>query len=101
MDVLKLCAQAGLVKLGRIALDGSKVKANASRHKAMSYDYMLKEEQRLRKEIKSLLAQRSGVAAAGVPHLQSVRHVRSNFVLVLRRYSMMPGPLPRRYHDEN
>ena len=31
----------------------------------------------------------------------SVSHVRSNFVLVLRRYSMMPGPLPRRYHDEN
>jgi hypothetical protein len=57
VDALKLCAQAGLVKVGRIALDGSKVKANASRHKAMSYDYMLKEEQRLKKEIKSLLAQ--------------------------------------------
>jgi transposase len=57
VDVLKLCAQAGLVKIGRIALDGSKVKANASRHKAMSYEYMLKEEQRLKKEIKSLLAQ--------------------------------------------
>jgi transposase len=57
VDVLKLCAQAGLVKVGRIALDGSKVKANASRHKAMSYDYMLKEEQRLKTEIKSLLAQ--------------------------------------------
>ena len=55
--MLKLCAKAGLVKVGRIALDGSKVKANASRHKAMSYDYMLKEEQRLRKEIKALLAQ--------------------------------------------
>jgi transposase len=57
VDVLKLCAKAGLVKVGRIALDGSKVKANASRHKAMSYDYMLKEEQRLKKEIKALLAQ--------------------------------------------
>jgi transposase len=57
VDVLKLCAQAGLVKVGRIALDGSKVKANASRHKAMSYDYMLKEEQRLKQEIKALLAQ--------------------------------------------
>ena len=56
VDVLKLCAKAGLVRVGRIALDGSKVKANASRHKAMSYDYMLKEEQRLRKEIKALLA---------------------------------------------
>jgi transposase len=57
VGVLKLCARAGLVKVGRIALDGSKVKANASRHKAMSYDYMLKEEQRLKKEIESLLAQ--------------------------------------------
>jgi transposase len=57
VEVLKLCAKAGLVKVGRIALDGSKVKANASRHKAMSYDYMLKEEQRLQGEIKGLLAQ--------------------------------------------
>jgi transposase len=57
VDVLKLCAKAGLVKVGRIALDGSKVKANASRHKAMSYDYMLKEEQRLKQEIQALLTQ--------------------------------------------
>jgi transposase len=57
VDVLKLCAEAGLAKVGRIALDGSKVKANASRHKAMSYDYMLKEEQRLKQEIKALLAE--------------------------------------------
>lgn len=56
VDVLKLCARAGLVKVGRIALDGSKVKANASRHKAMSYDYLLKEEERLRQEISALLA---------------------------------------------
>jgi hypothetical protein len=57
VEVLKLCAKAGLVKVGRIALDGSKVKANASRHKAMSYDYMLKEEQRLKQEIQALLAE--------------------------------------------
>jgi transposase len=57
VEVLKLCAKAGLVKVGRIALDGSKIKANASRHKAMSYDYLLKEEQRLKGEIKGLLAQ--------------------------------------------
>ncbi len=57
VDVLKLCARAGLVKVGRLALDGSKVKANASRHKAMSYDYMLQEEQRLKQEITALLTQ--------------------------------------------
>src|SRR5262249_52122210 len=57
VEVLKLCAKAGLVKVGRIALDGSKVKANASRHKAMSYEYMLKEEQRLAQEVTGLLGQ--------------------------------------------
>jgi transposase len=57
VEVLKLCAKAGLAKVGRLALDGSKVKANASRHKAMSYDYVLKEEKRLKKEVKALLAQ--------------------------------------------
>ena len=40
VEVLKLCALAGLAKVGTIALDGTKVKANASRHKAMSYDRM-------------------------------------------------------------
>jgi transposase len=57
VEVLKLCAEAGLAKVGRLALDGSKVKANASRHKAMSYDYMLQEEQRLKQAVKARLAQ--------------------------------------------
>lgn len=56
VQVLKLCAEAGLVKVGMVSLDGSKVKANASRHKAMSYDYMQKEEARLQKEIAELLS---------------------------------------------
>src|SRR5882724_10209521 len=55
VQVLQLCAQAGLVKVGLVSLDGTKVKANASRHKAMSYDYMQKEEERLRQEIAELL----------------------------------------------
>jgi transposase len=57
VDVLKLCALAGLVKVGTIALDGTKVKANASRHKAMSYDRMEEEEQRLKGEIAGMLAE--------------------------------------------
>src|SRR5271169_5834634 len=56
VEVLKLCALAGLVKVGTIALDGTKVKANASRHKAMSYDRMKAEEIRLKEEIAKLLA---------------------------------------------
>ena len=40
MQVLQLCQQAGIVKLGHVALDGTKVQANASKHKAMSYERM-------------------------------------------------------------
>ena len=50
-QVLKLCQKAGLVKLGHVALDGTKVKANASKHKAMSYGRMLKAEAELQVEI--------------------------------------------------
>jgi transposase len=57
VEVLKLCALAGLAKVGTIALDGTKVKANASRHKAMSYDRMKTEEERLQKEIADILAE--------------------------------------------
>jgi transposase len=56
VEILKLCALAGLAKVGTIALDGTKVKANASRHKAMSYDRMKTEEARLKEEIAKLLA---------------------------------------------
>jgi hypothetical protein len=48
VQVLKLCVKAGLVKLGHVALDGTKLKANASKHKAISYERMQKEEQKLR-----------------------------------------------------
>jgi transposase len=56
VEVLKLCALAGLAELGTIALDGTKIKANASRHKAMSYERMKAEETRLKAEIAKLLA---------------------------------------------
>jgi transposase len=61
VEVLKLCALAGLAKVGTIALDGTKVKANASRHKAMSYDRMKSEETRLKAEIAKLLADAQAV----------------------------------------
>jgi transposase len=57
IEVLKLCALAGLAKVGTVSLDGTKVKANASRHKAMSYDRMQEEEQRLEEEIRAMLAE--------------------------------------------
>ena len=57
VEVLKLCALAGLAKVGTIALDDTKLKANASRHKAMSYDRMKTEEARLKDEIAKVLAE--------------------------------------------
>jgi transposase len=55
VQVLRLAQAAGLVRLGTIAVDGTKVQGNASRHKAMSYGYMTKEVGRLRAEIDALL----------------------------------------------
>jgi transposase len=55
VQVLRLCQKAGLVSLGHVALDGSKVKANASKHKAMSHERLLKTEAQLEKEIRELL----------------------------------------------
>lgn len=51
VQVLKLVEKAGLVKLGHVALDGTKIKANASRHKAMSYERMKKREAELKAEV--------------------------------------------------
>jgi len=56
VEILRLCQKAGLVKLGSVALDGTKVKANASKHKAMSYERMKKDDQRLREKVSELLA---------------------------------------------
>src|ERR1700678_4418810 len=50
-QVLKLCEQAGFVKLGHVALDGTKIKANASKHKAMSYERMEKRAAELEVEV--------------------------------------------------
>ena len=55
VQVLRICQQAGLVKLGHVALDGTKMKANASKHKAMSYERMKKQEAELTKKVEDLL----------------------------------------------
>ncbi len=55
IQVLALCQRAGLVKLGHVALDGTKVKANASKHKAMSYGRMKEKEAQLAAEVAELL----------------------------------------------
>jgi transposase len=55
VEVLLLCSQAGMVRLGHVSLDGTKQKANASKHKAMSYGRMKEESARLESEIAELL----------------------------------------------
>jgi transposase len=61
LQVLKLCQKAGLVKLGHVALDGTKIKANASKHKAMSYKRMKEEEARLETEVAALMKKAEAV----------------------------------------
>src|SRR2546428_3984304 len=63
-QVLQMARELGAVRVGRVALDGSKVKANASKHKAMSYDRMREKQRQLRAEVKQLLAQAEAADAA-------------------------------------
>ena len=80
LQVLKLAEKAGLAKLGHVALDGAKIKANASKHKAMSYERMKTRETELRAEVDRWLEAAQAAAAA----------CAVEFVL-LRRGDEMPG----------
>lgn len=64
VQVVKLAKECGLVKLGTIGVDGTKIKANASRHKAMSYERMQKAERELKEQIDALLAKAKATDAA-------------------------------------
>jgi transposase/IS5 family transposase len=64
LDSLHLCQRAGLVTLGRVALDGTKVKASASKHKAMSYARMPEREATLEAEVARILAEAEAIDAA-------------------------------------
>src|SRR5208337_800748 len=63
VQVLQLCQGAGLVKLGHVALDGTKIQANAWKHKAMSYERMEKAEKELEAEVQALLQEAARVDA--------------------------------------
>jgi transposase len=64
VEVVRIASRAGLVKLGDVAIDGTKIQANASKHKAMSYGRMKSEEEKLRKEIRKITDMASGIDAA-------------------------------------
>jgi transposase len=57
VQVLRIAGEAGLVQLGNVSTDGTKLQGNASRHKAMSYGYMKKEVERVREDIEALVTQ--------------------------------------------
>jgi transposase len=83
-DVLCLAKAAGLIQLGVLATDGTKMAGDASRHKAMSYGYMVKEVERLRSEIAALLQQAQNLDAS------------EDAVLGSRRGDELPEELARR-----
>lgn len=62
-QVLRMALEMGALKLGRVAIDGSKLKANASKHKAMSYQRMQEEQKRLRAEVRRLLEEAERIDA--------------------------------------
>jgi transposase len=84
-QVLRITLATGTMKLGRVALDGSKVQANASKHKAMSYARMKESEKRLRAEVRRLLEQ-----AEAVDEEEDARYGRD------RRGDELPAELARR-----
>src|SRR6202049_4691091 len=84
-QVLQIALQAGTMKLGRVVLDGSKVKANASKHKAMSYGRMQEEEKRLKEEVRRLFEQAEAADAE-----EDERYGRD------RRGDELPAELARR-----
>src|SRR5687767_6191894 len=64
IQALQLCQKAGMVKLGHVAIDGTKLQANASKHKAMSYERLEEKEKQLKAEVEKLLAQAAETDAA-------------------------------------
>ena len=72
VEVLKLARAMGMLKLGTVALDGTKVHANASRHSALSYGHAKKLEKQLKREVKQLLRLAEQADAADVPDGMSI-----------------------------
>ncbi len=84
-QVLEMALEAGAMKLGRVSLDGTKVKGNASKHKAMSYGRMKEKQQQLKEEVQQLLARAEATDAE-----EDERHGRD------RRGDELPAELQRR-----
>jgi len=92
VQALRLCRKAGLVKMGTLAIDGTKLRANASRHKAMSYERMGKAERQLEEEIAAIRSQAAALLedAEAVDREEDVRYGPD------RRGDELPDELARR-----
>ena len=88
-QALLLCSEAGLVKLGHVSIDGTKIKANAGKHKAMSYGRMGETEARLKQEIDALLKQAEQTDAAEDARFGKDRHGDELPVELRRRESRL------------
>lgn len=72
VQILQIAGQAGVLKLGTVSLDGTKVKANASKHKALSYNHACKLEEQLKAEVAELLRQAEAADQADLPDGMSI-----------------------------
>jgi transposase len=72
VQILLIAGQAGVLKLGTVSLDGTKVKANASKHKALSYNHACKLEEQLKAEVAELLRQAEAADRADLPDGMSI-----------------------------
>ncbi|APD49144.1 MULTISPECIES: IS1182 family transposase [unclassified Synechococcus] len=99
IQILRLCQKAGLVSLGHMALDGTKVHANASKHKAMSHERMLRAEKQLQQEINALMRkaeildaqedQRHGKGKLGSELPDELRHKQGRLEKILQARKKM------------
>src|SRR5258705_11113456 len=72
VEVLKLAREMGVLKMGTVALDGTKIHANASRHSALSYEHAGKIEAQLKAEVAELLAKAEAAGQTDGPHGSSI-----------------------------
>ena len=93
VQVLRLAREMGVLKLGTVALDGTKIHANASRHSALSYEHASKIEAQLQAEVAELMAKAEAADQADVPDGMSIPEE------LARREAAAGGDCPRQGHD--
>ena len=99
IEVLKLARTMGMLKLGTVALDGTKIHANASRHSALSYGHATKIEKQLRKEVQQLLRLAAQADAADIPDGMSIPEELERRELRLAAIAAAKAKIEGRAHE--